>query len=166
MHLCAHLGCGVGGGVDIVAPFEDALVVCAGFGVGFARWCRGEVGIARFGGGDRAVGVGVLGNLEARLAVVDRAATFEELLAVRRGVYTVQIGRLAGGLGSGLKAHAEFDEVRAGDRLVSVRCGLVWVLDGGFGCGFEALDRVEGFLAELGLEGEQPAVGFLVEGRH
>ena len=98
--------------------------MCAGFGVGFARWCRGEVRIARFGGGDRAVGVGVLGNLEALLVVVDRAAAFEESLAVRRGVDAVQVGRLAGGLGSGLKAHAEFDEVRAGDWLVGSR---VWV---------------------------------------
>ena len=156
----------MGGGVDAVAPFEDVLVVCAGFCVGFARWCRGEVRIARFGGGDRAVGVGVLGNLEALLAVVDRAATFEELLAVRRGVDAVQVGRLAGGLGSGLKAHAEFDEVRAGDWLVGSGRGLVGVLGGGFGGGFEAFDGVEGFFAELGLEGEQPAVGFLVEGRH
>ena len=156
----------MGGGVDAVAPLEDALVVFAGFCVGFARWCRRELGIARFGGGDRAVGVGVLGNLEALFVVVDRAATFEELLAVRRGVDAVQVGRLAGGLGSGLKAHAEFDEVRAGDWLVGSGRGLVGVLGGGFGCGFEAFDGVEDFLAEVGLEGEAPAVGFLVEGRH
>ncbi len=167
MHLRAHLSCGgVGGGVDPVAPFEDGLVVGAGFCVGFARWCRGEVRIARFGGGDRAVGVGVLGNLEAALVIVDVEATFEETLAVRRGVDAVQGGRLAGGFGSGLKAHAEFDEVRASDRLVGVGRGLVWVLSGGFGCGFEALDGFEDFFAELGLEGEQPAVGFLVGGRH
>ena len=129
MHLRVHLGCGgVGGGVDVVAPFEDVLVVCAGFRVGFARWCRGEVWIARFGGGDRAVGVGVLGNLEAHLVVVDRETAFEESLAVRGGVDAVQVGRLAGGLGSGLKAHAEFDEVRAGDWLVGVGRGLVGVL--------------------------------------
>lgn len=156
----------MGGSVDAVAPSEDPLVVCAGFGVGFARWCRGEVWIARFGGGDRAVGVGVLGNLEALLVVVDRETAFEELLAVRRGVNAVQVGRLAGSLGSGLKAHAEFDEVCAGDWLVGSGRGLVGVLGGGFSCGFEALDWVEDFCAELGLKGEQPAVGFLIEGRH
>ncbi len=156
----------MGGGVDVVAPCEDTLVVCAGIGVGFTRWCGGELRIARFGGGDRPVGVGVLGNLEARLAVVDRAATFEKLLAVRRGVDAVQVGVLVGGLGSGLKAHAKFDEVCAGDWLVGSGCGLVGVLGGSFGCGFEALDGVEDFLAELGLKGEESAVGFLVEGRH
>ena len=120
MHLRTHLSYGgVGGGVDVVAPLEDLLVVCAGFGVGFTRWCRGEVWSARFGGGDRAVGVGVFGNLEACLVVVDRAASFEESLAVRSSVDAVQVGRLVGGLGLGLKAHAEFDEVRAGDWLVS-----------------------------------------------
>ena len=152
MHLRAHLGCGgVGGGVDVVAPSEDTLVVCAGFCVGFARWCRGELRIARFGGGDRAVGVGALGNLEARLVVVDRVATFEKSLAVWRGVDAVQGGRLAGGLGSGLETHAEFDEVRAGDWLVGIRSGLVGVLVGGVGGGFEAFDGVEDFFAELGL---------------
>ena len=167
MHLRAHLGWyGVGSGVDAVAPLEDTLVVCTGFCVGFARWCRREVWSARFGGSDRAEGVGVLGNLEALLVVVDRATTFEESLTVQRGVDAVQVGRLAGGLGSGLKAHAEFDEVRASDWLVGVGRGLVGVLGGCFGCGFEAFDWVEGFRAELGLEGEQPAVGFLVEGRH
>ncbi len=126
--------------------------MCAGFCVGFARWCRGEVGIARFGGGDRAVGVGILGNLEALFVVVDRAAAFEELLAVRRGVDAVQVGLLTGGLGSGLKAHAEFDKIRAGDWLVGIWSGLVWVVGSGVGCGFEAFDGVENFLAELGLE--------------
>ncbi len=154
------------GVVDVVAPLEDTLVVCAGFYVGFFWWCRREVWIARFGGGDRAIGVGVLGNLEALLAVVDRETAFEESLAVGRGVDAVQEGRLAGGLGSGLKAHAEFDEVCAGDWLVGSGRGLVWVLGGGIGSGFEALEGVEGFCAELGLEGEQSAVGFLVEGCH
>ena len=156
----------MGGGVDTVAPFEDTLVVSAGFGVGFARWCRGELGVARFGGGDRAVGVGVVGNLEALLVVVDRAAPFEEPLAVRCGVDTVQGGFLVGGLGSGFKAHAEFDEIRASDWLDGVGCGLVGVLGGGFRGGFEAFDGVEGGLAEVSLDGESAAVGFLVEGRH
>ncbi len=141
------------GGVDPVAPLEDALVVRAGFCVGFARWCRREVRVARFGGDDRAVGVGILGNLESVLVVVDREATFEKSLAVWRRVDAVEEGLLAGGLGSGLKAHAEFDEVRAGDCLVGdFGSGLVGVLDGGFGCGFEALDGMEGFCAELGFE--------------
>ena len=167
MHLRAHLGCGgVGGGVDAVALFEDVLVVSTGFCVGFTRWCRGELRIARFGGSDRAVGVGVLGNLEALLAVVDRAATFEEPLAVRRGVDAVQVGVLAGDLGSGLEAHAEFNEVCSRDWLVSSGRGLVRVLGGGVGGGFEAFDWVEGFCAELGLERKESAVGFLVEGRH
>jgi hypothetical protein len=153
VHLRVHLGCGgVGSGVDAVAPLEDSLVVCPGFCVGFARWCRRKVRVARFGSGDRTIGVGVVGNLEALFTVVNRKATFEETLAVRRGVDAVQVGRLAGGLGSGLKAHAEFDEVRTGDWLVGSGCGLVWVLGGGFGCGFEALDWVEDFFAELGLE--------------
>ena len=156
----------MGGGVDVVAPSEDVLVVCAGFGVGFAWWCRGKLWITRFGGGDRAVGLSVLGDVEARFVVVDRAAPFEEPLAVLGCVDAVQVGRLAGGLGSGLKAHTEFDEVRAGDWLVGVGSGLVGVLGGGVGDGFEALDWVESFCAELGLEGEGPAVGFLVEGRH
>ncbi len=142
----------MGSGVDVVAPSEDTLVVCAGFGVGFARWCRRELRIARFGGGDRAVGVGVLGNLEALLAVLDRESAFEELLAVWGGVDAVQVGLLATGLGSGLEAHAEFDKVRSRDWLVGVGRGLVGVLSGSFGCGFKAFDGVEGFRAELGLE--------------
>ena len=156
----------MGGGVDAVAPSEDALVVCAGFGVGFARWCRGELWIACFGGCDRAVGVGVVGNLEALLAVVDRAATLEKLLAVRRGVNAIQVGFLVGGFGAGLKAHAEFDKVRASDWLVGVGSGLVGVLSGGFRCGFEAFDWVENCIAEMSLDGEGTTVGFLVEGRH
>ncbi len=136
-------------GVDAVAPIEDLLVVLAGFCSGFARWCRGELWIACFGGGDRAVGVGVVGNLEAILAVVDREATFEKSLAVGGGVDAVQVGLLAGGLGSGFKAHSEFDEVCASDCLVGgFGSGLVGVVDGSFGCGFEALDRFEDCLAE------------------
>ncbi len=154
-------------GVDAVAPLEDPLVVCASFRLGFARWCRWQVWVARFGCRDRAVGVGILGNLEALLAVVDRAAAFEELLAVCCGVDAVEVGLFAGGLGSGLKAHAEFDEVRAGDWLVGgFGSGLIRVVGRGFGGGFEALDGFEDCFAELGLHGECAAVGFLVEGRH
>lgn len=152
----------MGGGVDVVAPFEATLVVCAGFCVGFARWCRREIRVARFGGCDRAVGLGVLGDAEALLVVVDWVTSFEKLLAVWRGVDAVQVGVLVSGLGSGFEAHAEFDEVRTGNRLVGVGRGLVGVL----GSGFEAFDWVEGFLAEVGLDGEDTAVGFLVERRH
>ena len=94
MHLRVHLGYGVGSGVDVVALLEDTLVVCAGFCAGFTWWCRGELWIARFGGGDRAVGVGVVGNLEALFVVFDWETAFEEPLAVRRGVDAVQVGRL------------------------------------------------------------------------
>ncbi|WP_139136135.1 helix-turn-helix domain-containing protein [Haladaptatus sp. W1] len=74
-----------------------------------------KIRIACFGGGDRTVGLGVLGNLEAVFVVVDRETTFEETLAVWRSVDAVQVGLFVGGIGSGLETHAEFDEVRTGD---------------------------------------------------